>query len=365
LVTDPLALAATRIVVRGGSVLAGSLPYLCAWQLPPVSPNLFFWNPLLARAAEDGIEVMLGGEGGDELFSFSPALLGDRVRRGRLLSALKLNRRIHGAAGDPSWRSILRLMQAFGLKAVVPYRAHRAIRRLRGPDSYSPPWLRPETARAFFDTHDPAAWKRAPGPLWWRWLVNATVRGRAPRLAYDHVRRRAASFGIETRQPLVDVDVIELVLRLPPEHAFDPRHSRPLLRESVAGVLPDELRLRPVKSHFDSVFHEAFAGTDLSALRALLGSDRAEVGAYVDLPTLRRELLDPPPPPAAHGRQRWALNLWRLATAECWLRSQDDPLVPERLAGELGLAEADFELQTGRPPARERPATDRTGAAGA
>ncbi len=37
-----------RIAVEEGSPVAGSLEYLREYQLPPSSPNLFFWMPLLA-----------------------------------------------------------------------------------------------------------------------------------------------------------------------------------------------------------------------------------------------------------------------------------------------------------------------------
>ncbi len=334
LVAGRLGLESTRVVVRSGSVIAGTLPYLRHWQLPPVSPNLFFWNPLLRRAAEAGVEVMLDGEGGDELFGFSVYLLADRVRAARLVSALQLIYRVPGRPGQrPPLKSVLKFVRAYALKGAVPPGLHQAVRRTRGAARYTPPWLRPELAEAYFESDELHAWKDRPGPRWFAWLVSQTTRGMGPSLAYDHVRRRAALAGIEARHPLVDVDVLELMFRLPPEHAYSSAHSRPLLRKALAGLLPDEVRLRSTKSNFDAVFHESLAGPDLPALRALLGAGDLRLGDYVRREAVQ-ELLERPPS-RGPDLTEWAMRVWRLATAELWLRVQDDSDALDRLLGPL------------------------------
>lgn len=341
-VTDGLGLESTRVVVRSGSVIRGALPYIRQWELPPISPNLFFWLPLLERAAREGVEVLLDGEGGDELFGLSVHLLSDRVRAGRLLSMLRVIHRVPGRPGErPPARSVLRFALAYGVKGAVPFGVQQAVRRLRGPERYAEPWLRPEMATAYFEIDDPHAWKRQPGPRWFAWLVNQTTRGMGPALAYDHIRRRAAFPGLEARHPLVDVDVVELVLRLAPEHAFNPLHSRPLLRRALAGLLPDEVRLRRAKSNFDALFHQSLAGPDLPALRALLGDAGARVAEFVEPGWL--EELASGPPARAEELPAWALRAWRTATAECWLRAQEDPDALDRLLAPL-LPPDDCEL---------------------
>lgn len=138
--------------------------------------------------------------------------------------------------------------------------------------------------------------------------------------------------GTRTRHPLVDLDTIELVLRLDPEFAFDERVSRPLLRGSLKGMIPDEVRLRRSKSSFDQVFHAAIAGSEINLVREVLRQPSAEIGAFVNRESVNRELLDPPPPSDRWGLQHWAITVWRLFTAECWLRSQSEPEFPAALA---------------------------------
>jgi asparagine synthetase B (glutamine-hydrolysing) len=274
---------------------------------------------------------MLDGEGGDELFGLSPYLLADRIRQGRLLSALQLARRMPSAQ-RPTTRLIRRRLRVFGLKGAMPPAAHLLMRRLRPGDHYAPAWLAPPLARAWLASEESAfEWKRLPGPLWWSCLAHAVTRGIGSALTYEQSRRRAALAGLESRHPLVDVDVIELVLRFAPELAFDPWLSRPLLRESMAGLLPDEVRLRPAKSSFDQLFHGLLAGGDLPVVRTLLDAGTAELRAFVDLRAVHAELLAGEPPTDRLWRQRWAIRVWRLLTAECWLRMQQDPAFPERL----------------------------------
>ncbi|HXA42022.1 MAG TPA: asparagine synthase-related protein [Candidatus Solibacter sp.] len=343
-VTAYLGMPSTRIVLRGGSALAGALGYLAAWKVPPTSPNMFFWAPLLERAGGDGIRVMLDGEGGDELFGISPYLLADRLRQGRLVSAATLATRFPGPVRPLLSSRTWALLRRFGLKGAAPMLAHRVARRARGLRHYAPAWMQSDTARRWLDTDVTWRWKTIPGPRWWAWQVDTVTRGLGPALVYEQSRRRAAMAGLEARHPLVDVDVVELALSLPPELAFDNDHTRPTLRLALAGMLPDEVRLRPDKSSFDAVFHAALAGPDLPAIRRILGGSDAEIGAYVDLEMVRRTMLDHDPPTDPASLQHWAIEVWRLVLAECWLQAQLDETYLQGLRLRQGLAPADYDL---------------------
>jgi asparagine synthetase B (glutamine-hydrolysing) len=175
-------------------------------------------------------------------------------------------------------------------------------------------------------------WKRLPGPLWWRYLADALTAQRERFGVHDFLRRKAALAGVEGGHPFLDDGpLVDLALRLPPESAFDRDLDRPLLREAMAGIVPDPIRLRPDKSVFNSVFARALDGPDRAPIRRLLADPNAEVNAYVRPERVREHLLDRPP-----GRtgMRWAWPLWRLAMIECWLRAQANPSFPDEvLAG--------------------------------
>jgi asparagine synthase (glutamine-hydrolysing) len=316
-----LDLRSTKIDVTSGSVLAGAVTYIERWNLPPMSPNLFFWLPLLDRVHADGVRVLLDGEGGDEAFGLSPFLISDRLARGRVRAAAELVRQVPGGRPDLPRDVIVHWLKLYGFKGLVPGWAHRTARRVRGAGRYAPDWVRPEVARHFLTDDLEAAWKRHRGPRWWAYLLDAVATGAASTLGHDHVRLRGAMCGIENRHPLVDVDVLEYVLGLDPNLAFDPRWSRPVFREAVRGVLGDRVRLRPDKSTFNATFQEALAGPDLAVARVLLAPGQTEVEAYVDLDAARATLMDAIPP-AGPERDWWSLYFWRLLTAELWLRAE-------------------------------------------
>ncbi len=327
-VTARLGLEGRRIALSGGSMLGGALAYQERWGAPTISPNLAFHAPLLEDAAAASVEVLFDGEGGDELFGCPAYLLGDLVRRGRPRSAWSLASRLPGLGDRPDPRRVRRIFREFGLKGAAPHALHSLTRRVRGASHYAPAWLTGRAAALEHSTRDPWAWKRVDAPLWWAERSYELTEQREQLGAHDLLRRRNASFGLEGAHPLLDdLELVELLLALPPELSFDPSLDRPLLRASMEGALPDSVRLLPRKSTFDALFVQTLDTTDRPHLTRLLTAPDAEVRSYVRADVVRERLLDAP-------RERrggaWAWALWRLATAECWLRAQGDPELPQR-----------------------------------
>ena len=143
--------------------------------------------------------------------------------------------------------------------------------------------------------------------------------------------------GLSARHPLVDVDVIDVALRLDPELAFDPRFNRPMLREAITGLVPEAVRLRRGKSNFDALFHTLLAGPEAPAAERLLDPARARLNEYVDMGAIHDDLFGVRPADHPEGIGRWAIRAWRLITAEMWLRSLSDADEPLRLGDQLAL----------------------------
>ena len=329
-VTTFLGMPSERIPVSGSSALTAALEFQLAWELPTTTPMLAFNLPLLRRAAADGIAVMADGEGGDELLGCSEYVLADRVRRGDVRGAISLARRLPGVGDDPGARFLWALVREFGLKGAAPRALHRTLRRALGARRYAPRWLQSSAASRYLELHDEWAWKALEGPRWWSYLADLLTSGRVRMGAYDLLRRRAALAGVTNTHPLLeDLDLVELVLGLPPELALDPVLTRPLARDAVAGLLPDEIRLRPDKVDFSRLLIDALGGPDRALVAELLGARDAEVWAYVE-PEQVRGLLEVP---RERRSTEWARVVARLATTESWLRTQADPGLPERLLG--------------------------------
>lgn len=346
-------LTTTMLAVRAGSAVAGSLEYLEQAQLPPTSPNLFFWSALMRRAAQDGIRVMLDGEGGDELFGAVRYLPADALRHGRLLGAYRLVGRMPGVA-EASRRRRLRVLADYGVRGALPGPLRRLAAAAGWGREDAPAWLTPAARKVHRSTLDPDLWMNAPGPRWRAWLLHILRDSTGgPQLAREHVRRRSQLAGLTPRHPLLDVDVVELLLALDPELSLHPVLDRPLLRKAMADALPDAIRLRPRKSNFDAPFHQSLS-RELPAIAILLAGPQTQLGEYVSLDTMRREVIERPGRSFSLGGHAWALAVWRLVTAELWLRLQVDPREPRLALERSGFPTATLDGALERPAARRQ-----------
>ena len=298
---------------RTRSMLAPALAHIASWRLPPATPNLFLWQPMMARARELGVDLLLDGEGGDELFGLAPYLIADRLRAGRLRAAWLLSGRLPGLGLDPGRDIRLRVLRHYGLKPLVPIavRRHREKRAVRSNSLV--PWA---DARALIDLRTAnEAENRRRGPSWWRFQAEALIDTREQMDVGAHFRREAADEQIRRRHPfLYDLQLIEAVLRLPPEAQFDPLRDRPLLRDALTGRIPEAVRTRYVKSHFSPLVLAGMRADEAGLIEPLLRAD-APVREYVAAEPLERKIRI-----AADERSLLgAGSLWRVSIANRWL----------------------------------------------
>ncbi len=306
--------------VHAGGLLGSALESQAVWQAPLVDWGEFWTLPLLRQATADGVELVLDGDGGDELFAVRRYLLADCIRRGRPDRALQLLRRLPGAGDRPPLGTMLGVAGKLALVGALPIRLHRLLSR-QSPTSELPRWLAPRAAGYVRDAADPLAWKRLDGPRWWANAAYVLTRGVEELGVFESLRRTAELAGLQARHPLFDLDLIELVLGQSPLLSFDAHVDRPVLRASMVGLLPDSVRMRRRKAMFDSLIGDSLLGSDGSAVRALLSNPKAELAAVVDLPAARNALLE-----RSHEHPFVATQyIWRLVTAECWLCAQAEP----------------------------------------
>jgi len=315
-----LALPAINAEVRPGGLLASALESLAAWEMPLLGWGDFWTLPLMRAAAARGVTTMLDGDGGDQVFGARTYLLADALRAGHPLQTIALAYQLPGAVNRPPRRAVARILRDFGLAGALPYRLHEVLRAPLASRT-APGWLRPQATRDLIDSSDPLAWKHLDGPRWWAYDAYVLTRGIDEVGVFEHQRRRAALAGVEARHPLLDLDLVELGLRQPPRATLDPRFSRPLLRASMAGLLPDAVRLRPEKALFDSLIADCLAGPDGVAVRRLLTDPGVELRAYVDASAVQRALFESDVERRGNPF-RWMWQVWRLVTLECWLRYQ-------------------------------------------
>jgi asparagine synthase (glutamine-hydrolysing) len=300
------------------SPIDAAAEFAATWGVPQATPNRFVWRQLLEQPRHDGVVSLLDGEGGDELFGCSPPLIADRLRAGRPAAAVALARRLPGYRPELAWPWTKRALRLYGLRDGLPPRAHRLARRFGvGTLPPLPAWLSNE-ARGLLDRDRDLDWKRLDGPRWWAGLVRVLLEGPDAMGTADELRRIGAMHRLDRRHPWRDRELIELVLGLPPELAFEPKHDRPLAREAMKGSLDERLRREAAKPFFNRLLNDALAGPDRPRLEHALFNGLPEpLVPLVEQGKLKREVRI-----VESGPGGWGASLWPLLSASIWLHKR-------------------------------------------
>lgn len=259
------------------------------------------YGELLRRLASRGGRVLLMGHGADDLLRGSTLTGLDRLRRGDLGIVPEIVRAARNR-GESVPRALYRVLG----KPLLPSAL------VRRPASPPPPWLLPGfVRRSGLERHpDPA-----PGGAREEIYANTVGTAWYSRIVHWH-GRNAARFGVEVRHPFLDRRLFELVLAFPPEELWEPGVSKPLLRRTMTGMLPEAVRGRKTKTRFttflDTVLREKEAGRIEDLLHAPLAADLGILD--------RDRLLAAYREYRQGGSPALRAPLWHAVTLEIWLK---------------------------------------------
>ncbi|MDD5171252.1 MAG: asparagine synthase (glutamine-hydrolyzing) [Syntrophales bacterium] len=203
------------------------------------------WN-VFRLAAQNGVKVMLDGQGADEqlagyhnFFGFRFAELFREVRWMRLWREIKETKRLHGYSELRSLTSMASVL--------LPSSIKNTFKNLLGKNYAKPPWLDlsaleavPENPadniRSYNDSiqsvsHSQLAATSIPILLHWE-------------------DRDSMAHSIESRVPFLDYRLVEFLLSLPDEYKLSDGITKRVLRKGLSGVLPDKIRDRMDKLGF-------------------------------------------------------------------------------------------------------------------
>jgi asparagine synthase (glutamine-hydrolysing) len=241
--------------------------------------------PILDRAAEDGVRVMLSGWGGDEVVSSGGlGYLAGLLRRGRLIAAFRALRATSGGRRNP--RVLGRLLWSRG---IVPLLPGPLFERLS-------PFVRIYRRRSFM-SRDFAARFPARGALYppdvrpvpdpRRYMAAMLLRGHLA-LRMESWAAWGAEKGLLYRYPLLDRRVLEFMLSLPPEVAFARGEGRYLFRTAMAPYFGGPTNKR------DPANERMRSQSRLECWQALAQALRDDEGGrhhdWLDLEALRRQV---------------------------------------------------------------------------
>ena len=262
----------------------------------------------VCREARKHVTVALGGQGGDEIFVGYPRYRSDLLRH----QAVSLLRGRRPAPGFPAFGALTDLLRESGPRAA----ASLFLRRLE-------PVPAPATMARFLQT-TAATWNLELTPAELREVTDAEHERRIPAarsplgrlLYYDlknylpallHVEDRTSmAVSLESRVPLLDHRIVEIMARVPAAMKFPGFRQKHLLRRVASPVVPATIVGRQDKMGFP---------TPLSIwLQEGPGDPRLEEA--VSGATLRRAgVLRGAPRPGTPGES------WALLSLEMWMRT--------------------------------------------
>ena len=180
---------------------------------------------------------LLSGIGPDEYFPYSPGHLADLVWTAQWREAYA--ELVNWAVA--SRQSALRLVAEDIVLPLMPVQIERTVRRMY---SSTPRWLKATFAKRsrFAELRGARlirSWQRGQA---YGGRVHSQLAGIA-----QHAPSWWLLDGVRVCHPLLDVDLVEHVLRLPRSHRTDYRASKPILRRATKGIVPDAIRYRASK----------------------------------------------------------------------------------------------------------------------
>ncbi|ADP82576.1 asparagine synthase-related protein [Pseudofrankia inefficax] len=279
-------------------------------DMPP-RPNLALTEAVGTAARQEGLDVLVSGEGGDDWLTGWRSHWPDLWRAGRLGPLWRQT----GAGISP--RSVRTRLAVARRHALAPFPRGIAGERL------TLPWIRPARLRgldldgrfAAADAADAALFRSYDQRERWRLAV---VRASLPLL--DTARTIYTGAGVDWRHPFHDRRVIEVALSTPGLTMYRPGETKPVLRAAAADVLPESVRTRRGKAHFDLELVDAVeeaGGMGLLAGGPLVADGWVDLGiakaAWTTAVAAARDGRQPPDP--QHG----LVALWQLVGLDMWL----------------------------------------------
>ena len=275
-------------------------------------------NRLCKQAALDGISLLFGGLGGDELnageyeyFIFHFADLKRHQQTQILQRELETWARYHDhplfpKSPDIGFAELARLTDARAGRCLPDQRRLERYTHTLNPDFFSDAFRNLQMIHPF----DSCLKNRTYQDMFFETLP-CCLR------AED---RNTAAVGISQTNPFLDHRLVEFMFRVDGRHKIESGVTKILLREAMRGILPEETRTRVIKVGWNAPAHRWFSGHQLETLRDIAASKTfADLGIY-DVKAVI-ELIDDHAAivSSAKPRENHMMFLWQLLNLHIWL----------------------------------------------
>lgn len=294
------------------------LPQLVYHLDEPVAGPGVFPQYMVSRHAVDQVKVVLGGQGGDEVFGgyarYLVAYL-EQALKGAIHQTNEENEHIvslHSILPNlPALRQYVPMLQSFWRSGVfedMDRRYFRLIDRSGGALSlFSQDYREQYENSGVFDRFS-AVFNHPDTKSYYNKMTHFDLVTGLPALL--HVEDRVSmAVSLESRVPLLDIRIVDLVTSAPPRLRFRGGNLKYLLRKAVADWLPRAIMDRTDKKGFPVPLHLWAAGPARDFFHDTLLGTRSRQRGIID-PKEVEFLLD--------HEQAFSRRLWGFINLELW-----------------------------------------------
>ena len=274
--------------------------------------SIFAHFHLMREARQAGVPVVLSGQGGDELLFGYPSMVNAYL--GHLLARGRIRRGLNEAK---LWSEGLGTTFAGALGAALPHVLPLALRdRARGAVvarrmKLLAPQLRVQATLRRFE----AAGSRSSLDSY---LSQVFSRFAIPHLVhYDD--RNAMAWSIEGRMPFLDYRLVEFTGTIAYDALFAKGHTKRILRDAFADLLPPLVAKRRDKVGFHTPLG-VWLRENRDWLLTFMSSERIAAAGVLSAPAYHDAMRG-----ILGGQDRFALDVWRGAILHLWMDRFDVP----------------------------------------
>ncbi len=293
-----------------------------AWHMdePVAGPGLFP-QFVVSRAASRKVKVVLGGQGGDEIFGGYVRYLVayfEQAIKGAVFESADEGEHIVSFASIlpnlPALRQYAPMMQSFwrtGLFEEMDRRYFRLVDRSGGALSLLSPGFRAEYDPAVLFERFREVFNHTDTKSYFNKMTRYDMVTNLPALLHVEDRVTMAS-SLESRVPLLDHRIADLVASMPPAMKFKGAELKYILKRAIRGLVPDEIVARKDKMGFPVPLHLWARGDARDFFCDVLLSQRCRERGLFDVPEVERLM--------AH-EGAFSRSLWGLLNLELWYRT--------------------------------------------
>jgi asparagine synthase (glutamine-hydrolysing) len=256
----------------------------------------------------DGVRTVLSGFYGDDLYSGKNYWFADLLR-GRRFSLAGRILAHHPAQFNPKHDLL-----DYGLRAIVPSQVKKWYRGLPFVTSEWAEWIHPQLAASTglkqlgSEVHNHTKFS-LPSQQHRYWALFFTGYPESATLMQDIAQQS----GMEYRFPYMDRHIVEFVMGIPAEQIAAPGPSRRILREALAGKLPETVRQRTDKTVLMELTDRGIYQEGFSEIQDILLHSQVIERGFVRKDWLAGELGN-------QTRIRAGFILWLVLSLETWLQ---------------------------------------------